>query len=39
MTFPSFSQLSITAVIGLLLALAISPQSAPPGEDEARLEL
>jgi O-antigen ligase len=31
-TFPSFSQLSITAVIGMLLALAISPQSAP-GED------
>jgi O-antigen ligase len=29
MTFPSFSQLSITAVIGLLLALVISPQSAP----------
>ena len=35
MTFPSFSQLSITAVIGMLLALAISPQSAP-GEDAAR---
>ncbi len=31
MTFPSFSQLSITAVIGMLLALAISPQSAPRG--------
>jgi O-antigen ligase len=29
MTFPSVSQLSITAVIGMLLALAISPQSAP----------
>jgi O-antigen ligase len=28
-TFPSVSQLSITAVIGMLLALAISPQSAP----------
>ena len=36
MTFPSFSQLSITAAIGLLLALAISPQSAP-GEDAAPL--
>ena len=35
MTFPSFSQLSITATIGMLLALAISPQSAP-GEDAAR---
>jgi hypothetical protein len=35
LTFPSFSQLSITAVIGMLLALAISPQSAP-GEHTAR---
>jgi hypothetical protein len=32
MTFPSFSQLSITAVMGMLLALAISPQSAPGGD-------